>query len=476
MCLLAAIAIIATIGNRIFAAAIPQFGGWPIYTPLNGVVLAILLLSPRKLWPWILLGYLAAISQGQIVAGEVYRPSAWVMAGNCLELMIAAFALPPFRTMKQWLLEPRLLRAFAAYALFLGPVVMCLTVTHLHGSPGGVSDPYASVWERLRIVVFAESLGIAFATPLVLVLCDRNTYKLFRWPSLPETVGLLVLLGSATWYSFTQEIRALTFLPYAILLVIVFRLNIRGAVFGTSVVCGVVTVLARLDHDSLLAAGGQAVPVRSYLALAAMVVLPLGVTLIKSSVLEDKLWDAQGELDRLKSLDKLTGVANRRRFDLVLSREWQRASRDPKPIALLMIEPDYFDLYVESHGLEAGNECLRKLAAKIANQPHRASDLISRYEAGKFSVLLPGASGDAVRNIAEEFRATIAALEWPHPRSSFQRVTISVGWAAIVPDRDLQPEALIAAAEQALTSARAMGGNQVAAFPSVPVVASPTVH
>ena len=454
----------------------PRFAGWPVYTPLNGIVLAILLLSPRKLWPWILLGYLIAISQGRVIAGAVY-PGVLVMAGNCLELLIAAFTLPPFRTLKQWLREPRLVRAFAGYALVLGPAVMCLTVARLHaGSPGAVSNLHAGLWERIRIVAFSEALGIAFATPLVLVLCDRNTYRLFRWPQLLETLGLFILLGLAAWYTCTQEIRALTFLPYAILLLIAFRLGIRGAVFGTTVMGTVVTFLPAIAHRSLLVLANQPVPVRSYLALAVMMVLPLGVTLTKRWELEDRLGDAHAELDRLKSLDKLTGVSNRRRFELVLAREWQRASRDPKSIALLMIEADYFDFYIESYGLEAGNDCLRKIAAKLANLPHRAYDLISRYEAGKFSVLLPGAFGESVGDIAEEFRATIAAFEWPHPRSAFERVTISVGWAAIVPERDLQPDALIAFAEQALSSAKAMGGNRVEMFASIPVVPSPTVH
>ena len=64
-------------------------------------------------------------------------------------------------------------------------------------------------------------------------------------------------------------------------------------------------------------------------------------------------------MDKLKSLDRITGVANRRRFDLVLAREWQRATRDPKPIALLMIDTDFFELYIVQYGTQAGDECLR---------------------------------------------------------------------------------------------------------------------
>jgi diguanylate cyclase (GGDEF)-like protein len=97
----------------------------------------------------------------------------------------------------------------------------------------------------------------------------------------------------------------------------------------------------------------------------------------------------------------------------------------------------------------------------MSDQPHRAYDLISRYEGGKFTVLLPGASGEAVERIAEEFRAEIAAQEWPHELSPFERVTVSVGWAAMVPTDHSSPDALIAAADTALRLARENGKNRV---------------
>ena len=81
-------------------------------------------------------------------------------------------------------------------------------------------------------------------------------------------------------------------------------------------------------------------------------------------------------------------------------------------------------------------------------------------------MLLPGASGDAVKRIGEEFRAEIAALDWPHERSQFGRVTVSVGWASMVPDVDLKPEQLIAAADAALESAKRKGKNRVEGFSS----------
>jgi len=451
----------------VLQAVIPAVGtataGWPICTPLNGAVLAVLLMSRRKLWPFVLLGYILALSEGTALAGTTRHPRTLEVFGNVIELVLAAFTLPPYRNFKQWLQEPRLLRAFAGYALLLGPAIVGLTVAQkAAGSAGAVADLHAGFWERFRIVAFSESLGIALGTSLVLVLCNRQTYRLFRWRALPATLGLFGLLALATRFAFTQTIYPAIFLPYAVLIVIAFVLGLRGAVLGTAIACAIITALAA--HSPL--AAGQAGIVQSGLALAFLTVFPLSVTLFNRAELEVRFKDSQAELDKLKSLDRITGVANRKRFDLVLNREWQRATRDPKPIALLLIDTDFFDLYNEHYGHHAGDACLRLIASKLAGQPHRHYDLVSRFEGGRFSVLLPGASGESVKRIAEEFRAEIAALDWPHERSQFGRVTVSVGWASMLPETDLKPELLISAAEAALGSAKKKGKNRVEGFAS----------
>ena len=395
-----------------FQAVIPAAGGWAIFTPLNGAMIAILLISRRKLWPFLLLGYVLALSPGTLLAGAKHHPGAIEIFGNLAELLIVAFALPPYRNFRQWLQEPRLLRAFAGYALVLGPAVMALTVARLTaGSAGAVADLHAGFWERVRIVGFAESLGVALGTSLMLVLCNRQTYQLFRWRTLPGTVGLLSLLGLATWFAFTQSLDQtaypVIFLPYAVLVIIAFQLGIRGAVLGTATVSAIITVLTVSGHASSAFAsaqsGGPATLPQSYLALALLAALPLGVTLLRRNELEQRITDFQAELDKLKSLDRLTGVANRKRFDLVLAREWQRATRDPKPIALLMIDTDYFDLYNDYYGPQAGDECLRLIAAKMG-RPSAAP--VRPAVAVRWKPLL-GAAAGSVRRCGEADRRRV---------------------------------------------------------------------
>jgi diguanylate cyclase (GGDEF)-like protein len=456
----AACAIAVTALFLLIEAIMPSAGGWPICTPLNGAVLAVLLMSRRKLWPFLLLGYVIALGEGTVLAGALRHPGALEILGNFAELVLAALTLPPYRSLKQWLQERRLLRAFTAYALLLGPAIMSLSIaSNLPGSFGAVTNLHAGFLERARIIAYSEALGIALGTALVLVLCSRHTYRLFRWRELLPTLGLFFAIALTTWFAFTQTAYPLIFLPYAILIAAAFVLGLRGAVLGTGLACAILCALTA--HSSLSVQTGL---VQSCLALTVLTVFPLSVTLFNRAELEARIKSYQSELDKLKSLDRLTGVANRKRFDLVLTREWQRATRDPKPIALLMIDTDFFDSYNEYYGTEAGDTCLRLIASKLAEHPHRQYDLISRFAGGRFSVLLPGASGDSVKRIGEEFRAGIAALELPHERSQFGRVTVSVGCAAMFPEMHLKSDLLISAAEAALTSARRKGKNRVEGF------------
>jgi PleD family two-component response regulator len=81
-----------------------------------------------------------------------------------------------------------------------------------------------------------------------------------------------------------------------------------------------------------------------------------------------------------------------------------------------------------------------------------------------------------VQRIAEEFRAEVAALDWPHAQSLFERVTVSVGWVSMMPESDLQPAVLIAAAEQALALAKSKGRNRVEGFSGNAVALTPAAR
>ncbi|HPB75955.1 MAG TPA: diguanylate cyclase [Chromatiaceae bacterium] len=139
-------------------------------------------------------------------------------------------------------------------------------------------------------------------------------------------------------------------------------------------------------------------------------------------------------LQRLCNQDPLTGVANRRALDERLATEWRRAARRQFPLALLMIDIDYFKAYNDYYGHIAGDLCLERVGQALAKTVSRAEDLVARYGGEEFAVLLAGSGPDEALALAEKVRLAVRALAIPHARSSASDcVSLSIGVASIQP-------------------------------------------
>lgn len=168
------------------------------------------------------------------------------------------------------------------------------------------------------------------------------------------------------------------------------------------------------------------------------------------------------ELQRLSTTDGLTGIANRRLFDELLTREWRRCLRDQKPIALVMIDVDHFKLYNDTYGHQAGDSCLIAVAGQLARAAPRASDLAARYGGEEFALILADTEMDGALWVANYIRQSVADLNLPHSASSLQRVTVSCGVAAMVPNEKVAAKTLIMSADHALYLAKEQGRDRVA--------------
>ncbi len=170
----------------------------------------------------------------------------------------------------------------------------------------------------------------------------------------------------------------------------------------------------------------------------------------------------EAELQKQSGQDWLTGLANRRRFDEIIQQEWARARRDETPLGLLMIDIDYFKLYNDSYGHQAGDACLQQVAKTIGGAVHRPGDLPARYGGEEFVAVLPKTDAAGAALVAEKMRDAVEALHLQHVNSRVSdRVTISVGAAGMVPPEKGDPAVLIAAADQALYQAKREGRNRV---------------
>ncbi len=181
-----------------------------------------------------------------------------------------------------------------------------------------------------------------------------------------------------------------------------------------------------------------------------------------------QLEEVNERLQRLSALDPLLGIANRRRFEEVLDLEWRRAVRYRTPLSLMMLDIDTFKAYNDTYGHQSGDECLKKVATALASALKRPGDLVARYGGEEFVTVLPSIEVAAAAKLAETLRFKIEALHIEHAASTISPyVTISIGVATTVPERDATPAQLIAAADQALYQAKQSGRNQVRTAPSV---------
>jgi diguanylate cyclase (GGDEF)-like protein/PAS domain S-box-containing protein len=188
---------------------------------------------------------------------------------------------------------------------------------------------------------------------------------------------------------------------------------------------------------------------------------------------EAALQQANRKLARMATVDGLTQIANRRRFDEGLQTEWPRLVRERKPLALIMCDIDFFKNYNDYFGHQMGDDCLWSVAQAIAEAVRRPADIAARYGGEEFAVILPDTPLKGALHVAEAIRCAVTALQIHHPRSTAAaHVTLSLGVAATVPDRNGSIEMLLQAADSALYQAKSEGRNRVKARPVKAVVPS----
>jgi len=172
---------------------------------------------------------------------------------------------------------------------------------------------------------------------------------------------------------------------------------------------------------------------------------------------------ANAELQRLSTTDALTGIANRRALDDFLSREWRRCQRMEKPLSLVMLDIDYFKLFNDKYGHQAGDDCLQQVAAQIARAAPRASDLAARYGGEEFMLVLGETDLDGALWMAERVRQMIGDLKVVHYATDSKFVAVSCGVVSVVPDGKHSIETLIESADAALYQAKRGGRDRVVA-------------
>jgi len=169
-----------------------------------------------------------------------------------------------------------------------------------------------------------------------------------------------------------------------------------------------------------------------------------------------------GALELLSQQDGLTGVANRRFFDRYLAEQQAIAHRYGRTLALMLCDVDYFKSYNDHYGHQAGDECLKQVAAALRTCCRRTADMTARYGGEEFALILPETEpGDALQ-IAEAARSAVAQLRIEHDRPrAAGYVSISGGLAVLARGDDSSAAQLILLADQRLFEAKRLGRNRI---------------
>ena len=178
-----------------------------------------------------------------------------------------------------------------------------------------------------------------------------------------------------------------------------------------------------------------------------------------------ELADQAEALERLACVDGLTGLNNRRHFLTLAEGEWSRFQRYQRPLALLMIDIDFFKSVNDTYGHDAGDAVL-KAVSEALNRNKRASDIAGRLGGEEFALVLPEATLDRAAAAAERYRALIAG----RPIITMGRqitVTVSIGASVAEPGMSGFDE-LLKRADVALYEAKHSGRNRVCRIADVP--------
>ena len=429
----------------------------------NGMLFALVILRPRKLWLQYFAVGLLADTLADVLYGDRFALAFGVSLANSVEVILSAYVLTyifgnPFN----------LSRRKPLVGFLVITVIGATAVTSAIGASWTLVFVNAGPWLTLfRTWYLVDILGMSIMAPLVFILIRPGFFHVLHRRQLLNTLGLLLVPAVATLFVFTHSQDPLVFLIFPALLLVVFRLGFPGTVVTIFVIALFSIGLTVKGHGPLMMITGdhamlhRIVVVQIFLAVAIFTMFPVAALLEERAALQLCLQASEARYRSLATIDELTGLCNRRAFNIRLEQEWEKAFDEREPVALLLIDADMFKRYNDHFGHLKGDECLQALARVIAQTVSQPPGLVARYGGEEFAVILPSTDQRAARELAEEIRRAIFDVSMPHPASPTGTQSVSVGVAAYVPDGLTTATELIGLADFALYRAKDRGRNQV---------------
>jgi diguanylate cyclase (GGDEF)-like protein len=307
----------------------------------------------------------------------------------------------------------------------------------------------ASIW-AVQFGVLLPAVGAA-----IFVTYLRNGRRIYPRlaPLLVPVAGLAVIA-----VELTAAKLGVHSLFAMVVLACVFTYYLVGLLFFEAVRANALMWAAYVAFGLVSGVGDVHVVYNSLVLLCANVVgasVAYGLEMVlRAHFLEARL------LSEAASRDGLTAIYNRRRFDEHLETVWQQAQREGTTLALLLVDIDFFKRYNDRNGHQAGDECLRSVAAALQRAARRPLDFVARYGGEEFAVVLYDPSREYVRELASRIHAGVASLALPHGDSAAAHlVTVSIGAAYVAPTLERSAHGFVQLADEALYEAKGDGRN-----------------
>jgi len=314
---------------------------------------------------------------------------------------------------------------------------------------------------------FCVAIRLGFATPFG-ILCfavitrvgRRAREALLAASPIPGMVGVLAIYNGTQDFIATGQI--------ALIIMMMYSINAMWPNFRYA--CFTIPLVAL--GDSIFLTTNPMLNAPRATVFSAQIWTAAGLSLLASYWMERqervgfllrlRIESQNTELARLSTMDSLTGIYNRRRFDSEFRSCWERCINKAQSMALLMIDLDHFKSLNDHHGHALGDAVLIQVAKTLRDTLRGEQDLVARYGGEEFVVILPNRSLAHAIKIAERLCAAVRAVALPIPRDGLSvRTTISIGAASVLPTSLSGAASLLQNADAALYRAKADGRDRV---------------
>lgn len=371
-------------------------------------------------------------------------PYAQQLASGFRNLRFAGMIEKEFR---ETFIEQNVTRGRISGFMALGMIFSLIAIDMLFGAVPGTE-----ILNTLRLFVLCPIVGL-------IVLATFHPKLKLAYMEIAGA-GVLVVGLVVMYMSLVAALAGASYVLGAVVLIVLAGCLFLGLLFNLAVVISSVLVFAYLTMGYGMGLSLNQLFYSSAILVTAAVIGALSAYnleyALRANFLEARV------LNELAERDGLTGLYNRRIFDDFIRRVWGQARREDVVLQIIFVDIDYFKVYNDLHGHQAGDDCLRKVAQCIARAAKRPFDFGARYGGEEFVLVLYGPPSNYGHTVPEQIRREVLDLAIRHEGSPIENiVTVSVGVAVTRPGAGRSLAGAIQTADEAMYEAKQGGRNRV---------------